>query len=78
MKRRMRAWIAPIVMAGLTIWATGVTFGGLEAEEGGDPSMRCIEDPFSCEHFGGTCYGHCIKDLFPDEATCCWIEVPEP
>ena len=71
MKRRIRAWIAPLVMAGLTIWATGVTFGGLGAEED-EISLRCVNQPWNCEHYDGQCWATCHKDLFP-WITCCWL-----
>jgi hypothetical protein len=70
MRRRLRAWIAPIVMAGLTIWATGVTFGGLGAEE--EDEWNCLLNPLDCEFFDGQCGGWCPKSVAPAVTTCCW------
>ena len=71
MRRRLRAWIAPIVMAGLTIWASGVTLGELRAEEG-DESLYCYHHPAMCEHYDGQCWATCHKNEFP-WMTCCWL-----
>lgn len=74
MRRRLRAWIAPVVMAGLTIWASGVTLGELRAEEGDD--WNCYEDPLMCVGYDGECGGWCAKGVAPAVTTCCWI-LPE-
>ena len=70
MKRRLRAWIAPVVMAGLTIWASGVTLGELRADD--DEGFSCYQFPLLCEHFDGQCGGFCVKPMMPDLVTCCW------
>jgi hypothetical protein len=76
MRRRLRASIAPIVMAGLTIWASGVTLGELRAEEE-EGSLFCFNYPYMCVHYNGECGGFCTKDVFPETETCCWGIYPE-
>lgn len=73
MRRRLRAWIAPLVMASLTIWASGVTLGELHADEG-DDGWDCYYEPLNCVDWsGGQCEGWCAKGVAPAITTCCWI-----
>lgn len=71
MRRRLRVWIAPVVMAGLTIWASGVTFGELRADE--SDGWSCYANPLDCDDWaGGSCEGWCAKGVAPAVTSCCW------
>lgn len=76
MRRRLQAWISPVVMAGLTIWAFGVTLSELHADEGFD-EINCYVTPELCLNWDGECEGFCAKRLNPGGVTCCWWW-PEP
>lgn len=73
MRRRLRGWIATVVMAGLTIWASSVTFGELRADDG-FLDTNCYYEPLMCVDWaGGHCEGWCAKGVAPELTTCCWI-----
>ena len=73
MRKRVRIWMAPLVMAILTIWASGVTFGELKADED-DGETSCYAEPLDCVDWaGGSCEGFCAKGVAPMLATCCWV-----